>query len=298
MAMRRLNCPPVDTTSGNFSATWTPRNAANQITIAAQGTASGFAPAVAQISGAVTPKATPVLTANGTLNVFAPVVGAPIAPGTIIQIYGSNLSGQPSTAMNIPLPTKLNSTQVLIGGRLAPLYYVSTGQINAQVPFELNAGQSYQLIVNANGALSTPNPIQLSTVAPGVAQFTDGQVIAQHLDGSLITETSPAAPNEIIVFYVAGMGQTSQNVGTGDASATANLASLAPLDPPTLTVGGIPVTNILYAGLTPTLVGLYQVDFQVPATAPAGDQQMVLTQSGQGGQSNTTVLPVGAPPQQ
>ena len=289
-----LELSPVDTTSGNFSATWTPRNAANQITIAAQGTASGFAPAVAQITGAVTPKATPLLTPNGTLNVFAPVVGAPIAPGTIIQIYGSNLSGQPSTATNIPLPTKLNSTQVLIGGHLAPLYYVSSGQINAQVPFELNAGQTYQLIVNANGALSTPNRIQLSTVAPGVAQFTDGQVIAQHLDGSLITETSPAAPNEIIVFYVAGMGQTSQNVSTGDASATANNA----LDPPTLTVAGIPVTNILYAGLTPTLVGLYQVDFQVPATTPAGDQQMVLTQSGQGGQSNTTVLPVGAAPQQ
>ena len=57
-----------------------------------------------------------------------------------------------------------------------------------------------------------------------------------------------------------------------------------------ITLNGAPVTNILFAGLTPTLVGLYQVDFQVPANAPNGDLQLVLTQPG--GQSNVTILPV------
>ncbi len=90
------------------------------------------------------------------------------------------------------------------------------------------------------------------------------------------------------MFYVAGMGLTNQNVPSGTASPSTNPATL--LVPPTLTVGGIAVTNILFSGLTPTLVGLYQVDFQVPATAPNGDQQLVMTQSN--GLSNTTVLPV------
>ena len=64
------------------------------------------------------------------------------------------------------------------------------------------------------------------------------------------------------MFYVAGMGLTNQTVLSGTASPSTNLA--VPLDTPTLTLNGAPVTNILFSGLTPTLVGLYQVDFQVP----------------------------------
>jgi uncharacterized protein (TIGR03437 family) len=278
----------VNTNSGNYSGTWTPHNAAAQITILARASATGFPAATAQIAGQVTPNATPVLSQNGTLNAFAPLLGAAVAPGTIVQIYGSNLAAQPASATTIPLPSKLNATSVLIGGMLAPLYYVSPGQINAQVPFELAAGNQYQVIVNANGALSTPNPIQLSSVAPGVLGFATGQIIATHLNGSLVLETTPAAPGEVIVFYVAGMGLTNQNVPSGTASPSTNLAM--PLVPPTLTLGGIAVTNVLFSGLTPTLVGLYQVDFQVPATAPNGDLQLVMTQAN--GESNTTVIPV------
>ena len=70
---------------------------------------------------------------------------------------------------------------------IAPLYYVSPGQINAQVPFELSAGKQYQVIVNANGALSTPNPISLSAVrgARNRRRSRRALIIAQHLDGSV-----------------------------------------------------------------------------------------------------------------
>ncbi len=62
--------------------------------------------------------------------------------------------------------TNLDGTSVIIGGT-ALLYFVSPGQINAQVPFELTAGQPYQLIVSANGAPTTPQTIQLGAVTPG-----------------------------------------------------------------------------------------------------------------------------------
>ncbi len=92
------------------------------------------------------------------------------------------------------------------------------------------------------------------------------------------------------MFYLAGLGQTSPNVASGIASPSTNLLAL--LDAATLTLNGVPVpaSNILFAGLTPTLVGLYQVDFQVPANAPNGDLPMVLTQTS--GLSNSTILPV------
>jgi trimeric autotransporter adhesin len=281
----------TDSTSGVYSGTWTPLNVSQQVTITASVSAAGFPTATVQISGQVTPNAAPILTQNGTVDAFAVAAeaGLPLAPGTIVQIYGSNLTAHTTSASSIPLPTVLDQTSVIIGGLMAPLYYVSPGQINAQVPFELQAGSPYQVVVSTNGALSTPNPIQLTSDAPGIAQYAAGQVIAQHLsDNSLITETSPAMPGEYVVFYAAGMGLTSPAVSSGTASPSINLPAL--LDTPTLTLNGLPVTNILFAGLTPTLVGLYQVDFQVPGNAPNGDLPMVLTQTS--GQTASAILPV------
>jgi adhesin/invasin len=281
----------TDTTSGNYSGTWTPGNTSPNLAIVANAMATGFPMATEQTVGQVTPKVAPVLNPNGTLDAFAIAAepGAPLAPGTIVQIYGSNLTALTTLGSTIPLATSLDQTSVIIGGLFAPLYYVSPTQINAQVPFELTAGNPYQVIVNAQGALSTPNSIQLKSDAPGIAQYPAGQAIAQHVaDNSLITETSPAMPGEYVVLYVAGMGPTNANVASGTASPSANPA-LA-LDAPVLTLNGAPVTNVPFAGLTPTLVGLYQIDFQVPASAPNGDLMLVLTQTS--GQTASTILPV------
>jgi uncharacterized protein (TIGR03437 family) len=279
----------ADTTSGNYTGTWTPRNSSGQTTISARATAPNFPAATVQILGQVTPNAAPLLTPNGTLDAFAIAAepGVPLAPGTIVQIYGSNLTAQTTLGTTIPLATVLDQTSVIIGGLQAPLYYVSPGQINAQVPFELTAGNPYQVIVSANGALSTPNPIQLTSDAPGIAQYAAGQAIAQNaITYSLITETSPAKPGDYVTLYVAGMGPTNPGVASGVASPSTNLPVL--LDAPTLTLNGAPVT--VASALTPTLVGLYQVDFQVPANAPNGDLPLVLTQTS--GLSNSTILPV------
>jgi uncharacterized protein (TIGR03437 family) len=280
----------TQTTSGTYATTWTPLNASGQAAVIAQAVAPGFSPATIQIAGQVTPNAAPILNPNGTLNAFAIAgePGAPIAPGSIVQIYGSNLAPQPAQATAIPLPVNLSQTSVLIGGLLAPLYYVSPGQINAQVPFELITGQTYQVVVNANGALTMPNPIQLSAAAPGILQFAAGEIIAQHQNGSLVLENSPAQAGEYLVMYVAGMGQTNQNVPSGTASPSASLASS--LNRPTVTLNGAPLTNVPYAGLTPTLVGLYQINFQVPPNAPSGHLQLTVTQTG--GPTSATVLPV------
>ncbi len=284
-----LVLPGVGGSAGVYSGTWTPRATASQVTISAQASARGFKPATVPITGQVTRNGAPVLNPGGTLNAFVPVVGSPLAPGMIVQIYGSNLASQVTIGSTIPLLTSLNETSVVIGGSAAPLYYVSPGQINAQVPFELAQGASYQVIVNANGALSTPIPIQLASDAPGIAAFASGGIIAEHgADGSLVTEAAPAAPGEYIVFFVSGMGLTTNPVASGQASpGSPNLAQ--PIDQATLMLNGANVP-VSFAGLTPTLVGLYQVDFQVPANTPNGDLQLVLTQTG--GQSNMTVLPV------
>jgi hypothetical protein len=282
-----LALSPVDPANGLYSGTWTPRKTSSQITIAAHVTVPGYPATSVQIAGKVTPNAAPQLAPNGTFDVFHPQVGAGLGPGNIVQIYGSSLASQVAAPQVLPLPTEVLGTQVLIGGVASPLFYISPGQVNAQIPFELEAGKQYQVIVSANGALTTPQPIQLNAGAPAVLQFTSGLIVAQHQDGTLISDQSPAAPGEFVVLYMSGLGATDITVPSGQPSPSNPPARV--LDTPVLTMNGKPVP-VLFSGLTPSLVGLYQINLQVPADLTDGPYDIVVSQSGV--VSNTTTLPV------
>src|SRR5437867_1874878 len=85
---------------------------------------------------------TPVVVPQGFVNAATgrSAFGVPVAArGSLVSIYGSNLSAIITSATGVPLPTQLpgTQTQVLFGGIAAPLLFVSPVQINAQVPFEL-----------------------------------------------------------------------------------------------------------------------------------------------------------------
>ena len=282
-----LNLSLANASSGLYTGYWTPLGSSAQVTINAVASAPGLSSSTFRFSGTVTPGSAPVLTPNGTVHIFNARTGGAVAPGTIVQIFGSNFAGQPASASSIPLPTSLGGVSVAIGGIAAPLYYVSPGQITAEVPFELSPNEQVQVIVNANGALSTPGVVQLSAVSPGIAVLPNGDAIATHLNGALVTETLPAQPGEFLVLYASGLGATNNPVATGAASPSNPLASA--LSVPALTVNS-EAASVLFAGLTPTLVGLYQIDFQVPVDAPNGDLTLGLSQNGI--LANTTILPV------
>jgi uncharacterized protein (TIGR03437 family) len=275
-----------DTKTAVYSSTWTPTHAATQLRVTANATASGLPPASTQIIGAVNENVAPILAHNGTLHNLYPQPGAPLAPGTIVQIFGSGLAAT-TGGTNIPLPTVLNGTSVLIGGELAPLYFVSSGQINAQIPVDLLPGQEYQVLVVANNAYATPDAIHIAPVTPGIARLANGQVIAQHADFSLVTEDAPAKPGEFLVAYLAGMGLTDNPVGTGAEAPSSPLAAVK--TSASVAVDG-ETASVLFAGLTPGFIGLYQVNFQVPADAQSGDRKLEIFQGGVA--ANTGVLPV------
>jgi uncharacterized protein (TIGR03437 family) len=279
----------TDATSAIYSATWTPRQTGAQVTVSERATAPGF-PAVATVlMGEVTPNAVPVLNHNGTLNIFNPLGGAPMAPGTVAEIFGSNLAGGTAVSSSLPLPDTVQGTTVIIGGLQAPILFLSPGQVNVQVPFELAPGQPYQVIISANGALTSPDPVQISNVSPGVAETPGGQVIAQHADaaGTLVTDSAPAQPGEFIVLYLVGLGLTDSSVQSGAASPATPPANA--LAEPSVTLDSEPV-NVLFCGLTPDMVGLYQIDLQVPSNAKDGDLTIQISQAGT--TANTGILPV------
>jgi uncharacterized protein (TIGR03437 family) len=276
--------------TGLYSGTWTPRTTSGQVTVTATATAPGFGASTSKITGQVLANTAPLLAPGGTLHIYDPLVGAAIGQGTILQIYGTGLGASPAVATTVPLTTTINGTSVLIGGIPAPLYFVSAGQIDAQLPYELTPGNSYPVVVNANGQLSTANTVQVTTATPGIAAFASGQIVAQHGDFSLVSESSPAVPGEYLVIYLSGLGQTGVTVADGAAAPLpSNLQLLSPLIAPTLTLNGTSIP-IYFSGLSPGYVGLYQMNFQVPPGTPSGDLQLVVSQGGTA--SNSTILPV------
>ena len=127
--------------------------------------------------------------------------------------------------------------------------------MNAQIPFELDPAKgTYYLSVTANGAPTAAQVIHITRTNPALATYPDGTLIAQHGDYSLVTQASPAQAGETIVMYLVGMGAPTVGVDDGGASPAGTLTY-----PPILTLGDVQVMPV-YAGLTPSAVGLYQIN--------------------------------------
>ncbi len=282
---------------GQYVATWQPSNLSkSNMRVLLSGTAGSLTPAAAQLSGLVTLNQAPVLSQNGIVDGFTFLAGNALAPGTVATAFGSGLSTSangisPGTS---PLPTEFQNTQLVIGGHVAPLYYLSPAQLNVQIPAELAALQQYPAVGVVNGALTLPVSITLVPIAPGVAAYTDGSVIAQHSDYSLVNSSSPAHPGESVVIYLVGMGATNPPVPSGAAAPGLNLGdTLAQATVQPVVMVNNQTAHIQFAGLTPGGIGLYQINFVVPVTAPSGTLSLTVSQGGVS--ANPTTLPVAVP---
>jgi uncharacterized protein (TIGR03437 family) len=277
--------------NGTYSASWQPGTATAQMVVTLNGTSGALQPATVQLNGGIATNQSqpPVLAPNGTLHNLNPVVGAPLAPGTIVEVFGSGLGPPVGVSPGvIPLVNTFDNTYVLIGPYQAPLYYLSSGQLDIQLPAELDATQQYPIVVSANNAITLPDTLSIVPATPGVAAFANGGIIAQHTDYSLVTAASPAKPGEVIIIYLAGLGATNPSVASGmPAPSTPPLAEVTL--PVTVTVDNQNAV-VDFAGLTPGSAGLYQIDFQVPTSASTGNLNVVVMQNGL--TSNTTTLSV------
>ena len=193
-----------------------------------------------------------------------------LAPNTIATIYGTNLSFSTASAGNLPigqvLPTDLAGVTVIAGGYIANLFYVSPTQINFLIPYFLIPG-NITVFVARNGVAGPQVQIQLNSTAPGGFQW-NGYLIGTHLDGRLISPSSPASAGEIIVIYFAGLGRVSPDTTSGRLAPSA--APIVALSQTQVLLSGVPCpqSSILYVGLAPGFAGLYQINLKVPPLAP------------------------------
>ncbi|MEO6725302.1 MAG: PKD domain-containing protein, partial [Blastocatellia bacterium] len=98
--------------------------------------------------------------------------GSALTSDAIVATFGSNLATATEVAATIPLPTALAGTTVKVKDsagteRLAPLFFVSPGQINHQIPPGTAIGAATVTVTSGNGTIST-GTAQIAIVAPGL----------------------------------------------------------------------------------------------------------------------------------
>lgn len=208
--------------------------------------------------------------------------------GSVFTIFGSDLAANPAQAATVPLPTSLLTTSVTVNGELAPLFYVSPTQINAQMPEDIQPGLATVIVKNGSAVSNAVAATIPATGTPGIVVYGDNRAIVVNPDGSVNAASAPANVGDTLVVYFTGGGpvNASGTLVTG-AGAPGGLSWVS--GPYSITVGGINVPTINYVGLTPGSIGLYQANFVLPSIG-AGDRALVITISGQ--KSNAPLIAV------
>ncbi len=219
------------------------------------------------------------------------------APGSWIEIYGTNLAGTTrqwaaGDFNGAAAPTTLDGVTVSVGGAAAFLSYVSPTQVNVQVPGTTATG-AVPVVVSYQGRASAALQLTIQAQEPGLLAPASFQVsgkqyaVAIHAatgayvsNGSIPNTTAaPATAGETLTFYGIGFGAVNPAVAAGTvAGGQATLVNSF-----TMTIGNS-TAAVQYAGIAPGNVGLYQFNVVVPANLSAGDQ---LVQFSVGGAVNT-----------
>jgi uncharacterized protein (TIGR03437 family) len=215
-----------------------------------------------------------------------------MAPGGLITVFGSQLSPVNMATNQLPLPTALGDSCLVINGTAVPMLFVSPQQINAQLPF--NASGDETLVLYTPGGISNNYNLTLTSDAPsvflsGVAGPETGiATVVRSANNQLVTPTNPIHPGDQIVIYATGLGATLPPVQAGAPAPSNPLAVVT--DTPVVTLGGVAVT-LEFAGLAPGEVGVYQINVSVPRSVAQGmSVPLTITQSGGATSMNVRVV--------
>lgn len=104
---------------------------------------------------------------NAITTVSAASFTAELSAEGIAAGFGAKLATRLEVASTLPLPTNLAGTTVKVGNQLAPLFFVSPGQINYQIPAGSPAGNLQVTVTSGDGTVST-GTVMVSNVAPAI----------------------------------------------------------------------------------------------------------------------------------
>lgn len=233
--------------------------------------------------------------AGGAVVVNAASFEPGISPGGLATIFGVDLTSVSGVviAPRLPLPTVLADVSVLVNGIPAPIYSIAFAngedQISFQVPYEAPTGPGAAQVDVFDGPDETASIIADSfTKDPGIFVYNGNYALAVHAsDGALVGPNDPAAAGEVLVLYVTGLGPLSIALADGFGAPSAPLAYT--IDPFQVVLDGED-SEVLFSGLAPGFVGVYQINFRVPFDAAFGNLNLQIQSPY--ASSLGTVLPV------
>jgi len=218
-------------------------------------------------------------TPETTPRAFSAAAPGLIAPGALFSIFGEDLGPQegiaaaPDAAGRYPL--EMAGTEVWMGGRRAPLLFVSFGQINGVIPASSELQGGFERVVTGglagrlapmhlrrDGVDWPPRGMALEPSAPALFSLGPGRAAALNQDGSVNGPDNPAALGSVVVLFGTGGGDLDPLPETGRLVSGASLARV------TLPVSAEILrrpAGVLYAGGAPGLVsGVLQLNLLIP----------------------------------
>jgi uncharacterized protein (TIGR03437 family) len=248
--------------------------------------------------------------ADQTIQVVAVTNSADFQPGlpqkgSLASIFCTGLQGGPgviTAPSQPPLPTEItvagSSVSVWVNFVQAPILAIAFEQgyqqINVQVPWEAPQNPLFvQVFQGSNmGYLVDPNP-WVDFPFGDTATFkwsvffinADGYAVVQHAsDYSLVTKQNPAHAGEFLTAYGISLGPVGNPPASGyPAPANPTITSQVPTGAACRMTDGVSIGAAIatptYVGLAPGAVGVYQVNFQLPANLSPGDQQLAMART-------------------
>jgi uncharacterized protein (TIGR03437 family) len=171
----------------------------------------------------------------------ATLLPGPVAACSLVSIFAANAGA--------------DGAQIFFDGQLAVLSAAQTNQANAQVPCGVTNQTSTAISLLYRGSPRMDATLSLANAAPGLFALGGGtgQAVAANEDGSVNSQANPAGTGSAVTLYATGVG-VNNAVG--------------------VIVGSSPGT-VLFAGDAPGLIGLTQINVQLPPDA-TGVQPVVL----------------------
>jgi uncharacterized protein (TIGR03437 family) len=207
---------------------------------------------------------------------------SPAAPGGLMSVLGTNLSGTNQATSEVPLPTIINDSCLTVNGQPVHMMFVSSGQVNAQMP--ALASGNVALIMHTPGGVSNTFLLNVPVASPAV--FLSGSAgdqanlptIIRWTNGLVVTSTNPVHRGDVLVIYLTGLGAVNPPVKDGDPAPLSPLSST--VVNPDVRIGGAGAP-VLFSGLAPGYVGLYVLNVSVPSGTPQGlSVPLTITQGG------------------
>ncbi len=244
------------------------------------------------------PATAPAVNSAGVVNAASFTGGTAVAPGMIASVFGTGLALDTESTPGQPLPSMLGGATVFLNGLRAPMFFASPRQLNVQIPWDLRSGSPASLTVRIGPHISEPVAVPVSGFSPGL--FTTGSsgagqgAILISGSGALAApagaspNSRPARKGEFLEMFANGLGRVTGAPASGEAAVSNPLSETTAS--PEVSIGGA-AADVLFAGLAPGFIGLYQVNVRVPAGAPSGSAVGVSLRIG-GAESNVVTIAV------